>query len=91
MFNKLFTAATCAIGALANSTENGVNVSIDSSVFQQAETAYWPMIQERINAIEIPDLESKTDDRMYIKDNDFRVTIPSNHFNFFNEENCMTI
>ena len=91
MFSKLFTAATCAIGALANSTNNGINLSIDTSVFQQAETDYWPLIQERINKIQIPDIASPTDDRMYIKDNDFRVTIPANHFEFYNENNCMTI
>ena len=89
MLNNLFGLIT---GAVANtSTNNGVNVSIDTSVFQKAETAYWPMIQQRINAIPIPDLVLPSDQSMYIKDNDFRVTQPADHFSFQNVDNCLQI
>ena len=89
MLSNLLTGVA---GALANtSTNNGVNLSIDTNVFQKAESAYWPMIQQRINAISIPDLVLPSDESMYLKDNDFRVTQPADHFSFENVDNCLQI
>jgi hypothetical protein len=89
MLSNLLTGVA---GALANtSTNNGVNLSIDTNVFQKAESAYWPMIQQRINAIPMPDLVLPSDESMYLKDNDFRVTQPADHFSFENVDNCLQI
>ena len=51
------------------------------------------MIQARINAIKVPDMVMKNDTAMYIKDNDFTLTQPTNKFEFINDvtDNCFLI
>lgn len=48
------------------------------------------MIQSRINSIKVPDLVDPNDDKIYIKENDFTITEPADHFEFYNdvENNC---
>ena len=87
---------TCVLGttlAITNSTMNGATVSFDTSVVQQAEQAWWHVIQDRINKIPVPDLQSKTDDQMYIKQNDFYIVQPTDHFLFENDvaNNCLKV
>ena len=57
--------ATFVLGtalAATNSTTNGVTLSLDTAVMQQFEEAYWAVIEERINAIAVPDLVLPSDD-----------------------------
>ena len=51
------------------------------------------MLQDRINLIKVPDIESKTDERMYVKDNDFTLIEPADHFKFINDaaDNCFKV
>ena len=79
--------------AETNSTSNGVTVSLDTAIIQQAEKAYWAALQKRINAISIPDLVLPSDDQMYLKANNLTITQPVEHFKFSNdvENNCLQI
>ena len=89
----LFTCVLGTVLAATNSTTNGVTVSADTSILQKIEQAYWVVLQKKINGIKLPDFESKSDTAMYVKDNDFSVTEPADHFNFFNDvaNNCLKI
>ena len=93
MLRTLFASIAAGVSAVTNSTTNGVTMSLDTSVLQQAELALWHSVEERINKIHVPDLVSKKDAEMYAKDNDFRLSIPvdSFYFNNFAEDNCMRI
>ena len=93
MLRTLFASIAAGVSAVTNSTTNGVTMSLDTSVLQQAELALWHSVESRINQIKVPDFVSKKDANMYAKDNDFRITIPvdSFYFNNFAEDNCMRI
>ena len=88
--------ATCMLGtvlATKNSTHNGVTLSVDTSMIQQIQTAYWYTIQEKINEIKVPDFVLKSDTADYAKDNDFTITQPTYDFTFENDvkNNCFQV
>ena len=92
MFKTLLASCVGFVSA-ADSTTNGMTVSADTAMFQQAEMAYWAAIQNRINRVNIPDIVMPSDDEMYIKNNDFTLIQPPDNFIFTNDvaNNCFQV
>ena len=93
MLRTLFASIAAGVSAVSNSTTNGINMSLDTEVLQQAEESYWHFAMSKLNNIEVPDIVSKKDSDMYLKDNDFKFTVPTDsvYFNNDAEDNCMKI